>query len=84
MEAEQKKLKKDRTMGKKERIKALRKLSSQSRETLNEEDNKVVELVLKGINLVMTKTEDIKAIHKILEEQIDILFKLTHHKVLRI
>jgi len=31
MEAEQKKLKKDRTMGKKERIKALRKLSSQSR-----------------------------------------------------
>lgn len=84
MEAEQKKLKKDRTMGKKERIKALRKLSSQSRETLNEEDNKVVELVLKGINLVMTKTEDIKAIHSILEEQIDILFKLTHHKVLRI
>lgn len=71
-------------MGKKERIRALRKLSTLNKETLSEEDNKVVELVLKGINLVMTHTEDIQAIHKILEEQIDILFKLTHHKVLRI
>ena len=59
-------------------------LDSSFNTRLNEEDNKVVELVLKGINLVMTNTDDISAIHKILEEQIDILFKLTHHKVLRI
>ena len=53
---------------------------------VDEEDNKVIELVLKGINIVMVKSntrmdEELKSL---LEKQTNLLFKLTHHKVFRI
>jgi hypothetical protein len=47
----------------------------------------VIELVLKGVNIIMQKStsnvvdDDLR---KVIDLQIDILFKLTHHKVFRI
>jgi site-specific recombinase XerC len=79
-----KKLKKDRTLSKKDRIKQIKKLSKKNGSELDEEDNKVIELVLKGINIIIIKTSDTKELQKILTDQTDILFKLSHHKVLRI
>ena len=47
----------------------------------------MIELVLKGVNIIMQKSsastvdDDLK---KVIDMQIDILFRLTHHKVFRI
>ena len=79
-----KKVKKDRSMSKKDRMKQIKKLKKKKGSELEEEDNKVIELVLKGINIIMLKTTDTKEIQRILSDQTDILFKLSHHKVLRI
>jgi len=53
---------------------------------ISEEDNKVIELVLKGINIVMIKssTKMDAQLKELLEKQTNLLFKLTHHKVFRI
>jgi len=79
-----KKIKKDRSISKKDRMKQIKKLKKRKGSELDEEDNKVIELVLKGINIIMIKTSDTKELQKILADQTDILFKLSHHKVLRI
>ena len=79
-----KQLKKDRTISKKDRIKQIKKLSKRKGSELDEEDNKVIELVLRGINIIIIKTSDTKDLQKILSDQTNILFKLSHHKVLRI
>jgi len=54
--------------------------------SIDEEDNKVIELVLKGINVVLVKSSaklDTQ-LKNLLENQTNHLFKLTHHKVFRI
>ena len=53
---------------------------------VDEEDNKVIELVLKGINIVMIKSSSRMdaQLKSLLEKQTNLLFKLTHHKVFRI
>jgi len=55
-----KKLKKDRTISKKDRIKQIKKLVKGKGYELNEEDNKVIELVLRGINIIIIKSSDTK------------------------
>lgn len=55
-----KKLKKDRTISKKDRIKQIKKLTKRKGSELDEEDNKVIELVLRGINVIIIKTSDTK------------------------
>jgi hypothetical protein len=84
LEQETKKLKKDRSISKKQRGQLLKKLRRRKTSEVDEEDNKVVELVLKGINIILVKAGDAKDLHTIINEQADLLFKLTHHKVLRI
>ena len=49
------KAKKDRTISKKER-KRQEKLAQAKKGEVDDEDNKVIELVLKGINIVMIKS----------------------------
>lgn len=54
---------------------------------VDQEDNKVLDLVLKGVYTVMLKSQSMKIDHdvkKMIEAQINILFKLTHHKVFKI
>lgn len=53
---------------------------------IDEEDNKVIELVLKGVNIILIKSakEVDSDLNRVLDQQIDILFRLTHHKVFRI
>jgi len=58
MELEAKKLKKDRTMSKKQRSQSLKKLRKRKTSDLDEEDNKVIELVLKGINIILVSKGD--------------------------
>ena len=48
-------VKKDRSVSKKDRIKAEKK-AREKRGEIDEEDNKVIELVLKGINIVLLKS----------------------------
>jgi len=49
---------------------------------IDEEENKIIEAILKGINvLIINSSAEIKAM---LTEEIDTLFKLTHHTVFRI
>ena len=60
-----KQLKKDRTISKKDRIKQIKKLSKRKGSELDEEDNKVIELVLRGINIIIIKTSDTKDLQKI-------------------
>jgi len=57
-----KKVKKDRSISKKDRLKQIKRLKKRKGSELDEEDNKVIELVLKGINIIMQKTSDIKEI----------------------
>ena len=64
----------------------MQKEANKKRGQVDEEDNKVIELVLKGINVVLLKSsssidDDLK---ELLEKQTNLLFKLTHHKVFRI
>ena len=49
---------------------------------IDEEENKIIEAILKGINiLIINSSPEIK---NMLEEEINTLFKLTHHTVFRI
>ena len=78
-------VKKDRTVSKAKRLK-LQKEAQKKKGEVSEEDNKVIELVLKGINVVMLKsnTKLDQQLKDLLERQTNLLFKLTHHKVFRI
>jgi len=75
---------KDRKISKNDRIKA-EKAARRKVGSVDEEDNKVIELVLKGVNVIMQKcnqnNDDLK---EILEEQTNLLFRLSHHKVFKI
>jgi hypothetical protein len=54
---------------------------------IGQEDNKVAELVLKGVNILVTKcSNDVISteLKQLIEEETDVLFKLTHHDVFRI
>ena len=62
---------------------------------LEQEDNKIAELVLKGVNILVTKcsaqlfghyTNDASGIElrRLLEEETNSLFRLSHHEVFRI
>lgn len=53
LDAEAKKLRKDRSISKKQREQQLKKLRRRKTSEVDEEDNKVVELVLKGINIIL-------------------------------
>ena len=57
-----KRIKKDRSVSKKDRFKQIKKLKKRKGSELDEEDNKVIELVLRGINIIMLKTSDTKEI----------------------
>jgi len=79
-----KQIKQNRKISKKQKQKLIAKVERAG--DVDEEDNKVIELVLKGVNTIMQKSssrmdDDLK---KVLDKQIDILFRLTHHKVFRI
>jgi ribosome biogenesis protein MAK21 len=89
--------KKDRTKSKKQQVQerkaALKKLKlTKQNGDIDEAENKVVELVLKGVNVVMNKSKaDLRSssahgqeLRKLLESETDTLFRLTHHKVFRI
>ena len=97
IEAKKEIFKKDRTKSKKlqmrERKKALQKLKAiEANGDIDEEENKIVELILKGINILMARSkEDLRVgsaqqteLKTLLEAEMDTLFKLTHHKVFRI
>ena len=58
---------------------------------IDDQDNKEVELILKGINILMLQSkQDLtlggkdNELRKILEIEMNTLFKLTHHNVFRI
>jgi hypothetical protein len=68
LEEMKKALKKDRTISKKDRFRKLKKLKSNERHELDEEDNKVIELVLKGINTIMAKAGDARDLHQIIQD----------------
>ena len=62
---------------------------------LDQEDNKIAELVLKGVNILVTKcsaqlfgqyTNDAAGIElkRLIEEETNSLFRLSHHDVFRI
>jgi hypothetical protein len=68
METESKKLKKDRNISKKERAQKLKKLKRRKTSELDEEDNKVIELVLKGINTIIIKAGDAQELHQIIQD----------------
>tara|TARA_B110000285_G_scaffold234272_1_gene310633 strand:- start:3009 stop:3251 length:243 start_codon:yes stop_codon:yes gene_type:complete len=59
---------------------------------IDEEDNKLVEVILKGVNILMQKSKgDLRMgsnsgqeLKKLLDEEMATLFKLTHHNVFRI
>jgi hypothetical protein len=77
--------KKDRSMSKKDRMKLKHKLRQRKACDVDEEDNKVIELVLKGINILLLKSSgDSSELQAIITQQTDLLFKLSHHKVFRI
>ena len=78
-------VKKDRSVSKQQRVKAEKEARKKKGE-VSEEDNKVIELVLKGINVVLVKsnTKMDANLKELLEKQTNLLFKLTHHKVFRI
>lgn len=78
-------IKKDRSVSKAQRLK-MEKEAKKKKGEVSEEDNKVIELVLKGINVVMVKsnTKIDNQLKQLLEKQTNMLFKLTHHKVFRI
>ena len=64
----------------------MQKEAQKKRGEVDQEDNKVIELVLKGINVVLTKSSSQidNKLKGLLEQQTNLLFKLTHHKVFRI
>ena len=79
-----KEIKANRTISKKKKNRMLDAASKSG--DIDEEDNKVIELVLKGVNIILMKTANTvdSDLNRVLDQQIDILFRLTHHKVFRI
>ena len=58
---------------------------------LEENDNKVAEIVLKGVNVLMTKCEGFddmirtnQDLRSLIEEETNVLFQLTHHTAFKI
>lgn len=88
--------KKDRTKSKKDQMalkkKAMKKIKAiKENGDIDEQDNKIVELILKGVNILMLQSKQDLTIggkdnelRHILETQMNTLFKLTHHTVFRI
>ena len=89
--------KKDRTKSKKvqqqEKIAAAKKIKQiKANGYIDEEDNKLVEVILKGVNILMQKSKaDLRMassqgqeLRKLLDDEMATLFKLTHHNVFRI
>ena len=78
--------KKDRSISKAQRLKMEREAKKNKKGEVDEEDNKVIELVLKGINTVLLKSSSQldSQLKQLLENQTNLLFKLTHHKVFKI
>lgn len=80
-----KEIKQNRKISKKQKSKLIAKVEKAG--DVDEEDNKVIELVLRGVNIILQKNssnvidDDLR---KVIDMQIDILFRLTHHKVFRI
>lgn len=75
------KFKKDRTKSKDKQKK------SKPNDDLEQQDNKIAELVLKGVNTLMVKCSNFTSnaeLKKLIEEETNVLFKLTHHEVFRI
>ena len=53
--------------------------------TVDEQDNHVIELVLKGVNIIMTKCSEVsESLKQVLTDETNLLFKLTHHKIFKI
>ena len=80
-----KEIKQNRKISKSQKQKLIKKAEKTGE--VDEEDNKVIELVLKGVNIIMQKSSSNVVdddLRKVIDLQIDILFKLTHHKVFRI
>ena len=92
-------VKKDRSKSKHENIKAAKeaakKKTAQAGGELEQEDNKIAELVLKGVNILVTKcsaqlfgqyTNDASGVEmrRLIEEETNSLFRLSHHEVFRI
>ena len=88
--------KKDRTKSKREQLKEraqkMKKIKQlKNNGDIDESDNKIVELILKGVNILMVSSKQDLTIggssgelRGILEEEMNTLFKLTHHNVFRI
>ena len=80
--------KKDRTKSKDNQDKN----KESARAELKETDNKVAELVLKGVNILMTKSSDSldlmsphnSELKKMIEDETNVLFMLTHHSAFKI
>jgi len=78
-----KELKSNRNISKKKKMKMIAKIEKGG--DVDEEDNKVIELVLKGVNIIMQRgSSGDTDLAKVIDKQVDILFRLTHHKVFRI
>ena len=87
---------KDRTKSKKDRMQQKAKEMKRIKQVkangdIDQSENKIVEQVLKGINVLMTHSKAELAmggkdseLKKLLEEEMNMLFKLTHHNVFRI
>ena len=81
--------KKDRTKSKEQRIKD-QKLAEKSGK-LDQSNNRVAEIVLKGVNVLMVKCQDLdlmsssnSELRRLIEEETNILFQLTHHESFKI
>jgi ribosome biogenesis protein MAK21 len=90
-------VKKDRTKSKQQNKQAAKvKKANFKPDELDQEDNKVAELVLKGVNILVTKcsqqlfgnmssgSDSSKEIARLIEEETNSLFRLSHHEVFRI
>jgi len=83
-------VKKDRKVSKEKRMKAIKvakNASKMKKGDVSEEDNRVIELVLKGVNVLLVKSgmaSDPEKLTSVLTDDIDILFKLSHHSIFRI
>ena len=92
--------KKDRGKSKKDQIQAKSKAWKKAKQIkengdIDQEENKIVEQILKGVNILMLKSKDelrgsglpgarTSELRDLLEEEMNTLFRLTHHNVFRI
>eukprot|EP00347_Sterkiella_histriomuscorum_P015659 403356183 len=81
--------KKDRTKSKEQRIRDLKQTEKVGK--VDESNNKIAEIVLKGVNVLMLKCQGLdltspsnSELRKIIEEETNILFLLTHHSSFKI